>query len=335
MYVSWPQLNCRCVASISRQVCLHGQRRRKVTTASLPPFAASSNRNAGERDTRRALQNAAAMANQVDSTGREQEEGESRKLKTPLNMLENRCSSGRGISDAKAVDGAVNSRSISEKASLSAQPDISMHQGLPPGEQDGLGLPVEGVDIGHDPPGMPFRLDASFVETEGRRQKPPFGFNGLGELVYRRTYARFLRDDDDVKEEWYQTVERVVNGTFSMQKEWVLRRGLLWDEAEAQETAQEMYQRMFAMKFLPPGRGLWAMGTKLTTERRLYASLNNCAFVSTMGLAEDPTTPFCFLMDASMLGIGVGFDTKGAGAIEVLRPGSRSDLDDSPTPHLK
>ncbi|CAM9590878.1 unnamed protein product, partial [Choristocarpus tenellus] len=36
-----------------------------------------------------------------------------------------------------------------------------------------------------------------------------------------------------------------------------------------------MYRRMFAMKFLPPGRGLWAMGSKLTTERKLYAALNN------------------------------------------------------------
>lgn len=40
------------------------------------------------------------------------------------------------------------------------------------------------------------------------------------------------------------------------------------------------------MKFLPPGRGLWAMGSKLTTERRLYAALNNCAFVSTEGGSE-------------------------------------------------
>jgi len=67
------------------------------------------------------------------------------------------------------------------------------------------------------------------------------------------------------------------------------------------------------MKFLPPGRGLWAMGSPLTSERNLYAALNNCAFVSTEDLPSDPSAPFCFLMDASMLGIGVGFDTLGAG----------------------
>ena len=71
------------------------------------------------------------------------------------------------------------------------------------------------------------------------------------------------------------------------------------------------------MKFLPPGRGLWAMGTAITEEKGLYAALNNCAFVSTKTLKEDYAKPFCFLMDASMLGVGVGFDTKGAGEIIV------------------
>jgi len=49
----------------------------------------------------------------------------------------------------------------------------------------------------------------------------------------------------------------------------------------------------------------------------LYAALNNCAFVSTKTIKEDYSKPFCFLMDASMLGVGVGFDTKGAGEIIV------------------
>ena len=59
------------------------------------------------------------------------------------------------------------------------------------------------------------------------------------------------------------------------------------------------------------------MGTPITEEKGLYAALNNCAFVSTKTLKEDYSKPFCFLMDASMLGVGVGFDTKGAGEIIV------------------
>ena len=66
------------------------------------------------------------------------------------------------------------------------------------------------------------------------------------------------------------------------------------------------------MKFLPPGRGLWAMGSPITEDRQLYAALNNCAFVSTSNLRDGPARPFCFLMDAAMLGVGVGFDTAGA-----------------------
>ena len=59
------------------------------------------------------------------------------------------------------------------------------------------------------------------------------------------------------------------------------------------------------------------MGTAITEEKGLYAALNNCAFVSTKTLKEDLAKPFCFLMDASMLGVGVGFDTKGAGEVLV------------------
>ena len=43
-------------------------------------------------------------------------------------------------------------------------------------------------------------------------------------------------------------------------------------------------------------------------------------------LDKDPIAPFCFLMDASMLGVGVGFDTKGAGKIGVVAPGSAEGL---------
>ncbi|KAF4143630.1 putative ribonucleoside-triphosphate reductase [Phytophthora infestans] len=73
------------------------------------------------------------------------------------------------------------------------------------------------------------------------------------------------------------------------------------------------------MKFTPPGRGLWAMGSPITEDRGLYAALNNCAFVSTADILEleTPSKPFCFLMEAAMLGVGVGFDTKGAGKLLV------------------
>jgi hypothetical protein len=55
------------------------------------------------------------------------------------------------------------------------------------------------------------------------------------------------------------------------------------------------------------------MGTALVNEQRNSAALQNCAFVSTTSMTKiDPAKPFAFLMEASMLGVGVGFDDKGA-----------------------
>ena len=159
-----------------------------------------------------------------------------------------------------------------------------------------------------------FVLSDNFI-TKYKRKKPPFGFNGLGELVYMRTYSRIKENGKN--ERWWETVQRVVEGTYSMQKNHIDSYQLGWNPWQAQRSAQEMYERIFNMKFLPPGRGLWAMGTAITEERGLYAALNNCAFVSTSTIKEDYSKPFTFLMDASMLGVGVGFDTKGAGEIIV------------------
>lgn len=162
-----------------------------------------------------------------------------------------------------------------------------------------------------------FKLSDAFIEQYAER-RPPFGFNGLGELVYRRTYSRLK--PDGTNERWFETVRRVVEGTYTMQRRWITQNHLYWNQRKAQRSAQDMYERIWSMKFLPPGRGLWAMGSPLTMERGLYAALWNCAFVSTDNLREDLTEPFTFLMDASMLGIGVGFDTKGAGQVIIQQP---------------
>ncbi|HNC59254.1 MAG TPA: hypothetical protein PLP33_27755 [Leptospiraceae bacterium] len=162
-----------------------------------------------------------------------------------------------------------------------------------------------------------FKLTDTFVDKY-KDLKAPFGFNGLGELVYQRTYSRIKEDGQN--EKWYETVRRVVEGTYTMQKKWIEEHNLGWDARRAQRSAQEMFDRIFNMKFLPPGRGLWAMGSTVIEERGLNAALNNCAYVSTKNLKEDLTKPFTFLMDASMLGVGVGFDTRGAGSIMVKGP---------------
>lgn len=162
-----------------------------------------------------------------------------------------------------------------------------------------------------------FKLSENYIE-KFKDKKPPFGFNGLGEITYLRTYSRIK--DDGNNEVWWETVRRVVEGTYNMQKDWIEQHQLGWNPHRAQKSAQEMFDRMFSMKFLPPGRGLWAMGSAITEERKMYAALNNCAFVSTDNLNEEPVKPFLFMMDMSMLGVGVGFGVEGAGKITIKGP---------------
>ena len=57
-----------------------------------------------------------------------------------------------------------------------------------------------------------------------------------------------------------------MNGSFTMQLRHMKQNNLKFDYGKNQETAMKMYDKIFNFKFLPPGRGLWAMGTKLTDE---------------------------------------------------------------------
>lgn len=161
-----------------------------------------------------------------------------------------------------------------------------------------------------------FKLNSEFVDKYSKI-KPIFGFNGLGELTYYRTYSRLKSDGKN--EKWFETVERVVNGIYSIQKEHILANHLGWNDEKAQESAKEMYERIFTFKFLPPGRGLWACGTAII-DKGLGAAMNNCGFISTKNIDKDFTKPFCFMMDMSMLGVGIGFDLKGERKITIEKP---------------
>jgi adenosylcobalamin-dependent ribonucleoside-triphosphate reductase len=159
-----------------------------------------------------------------------------------------------------------------------------------------------------------FKLNPDFTE-QYKGTNPNWG--PLGYFTYKRTYARVLPNGT---EEFWQTCIRVVEGVYGTQKKHCKSLNLPWSDTKAQRSAQEMYRRMWEFKFLPPGRGLWSMGTK-ALEKVGGACLNNCAFVSTEDLSNTNfADPFCFLMDMSMLGVGVGSDTKGAGNVVLGHP---------------
>jgi adenosylcobalamin-dependent ribonucleoside-triphosphate reductase len=159
-----------------------------------------------------------------------------------------------------------------------------------------------------------FRLSDEFV-NKYNNTPAPFGFsdagsNSLGEITFIRTYSRVK--EDGTKERWHEVCRRVIEGMYSVQKNHAKDNRLPWNDNKAQKSAQEAFQRMFELKWTPPGRGLWAFGTPMTMEKRNSASLQNCAMVSTRDLdRNDPGALFAWVMDALMLGIGVGFDTLG------------------------
>lgn len=96
---------------------------------------------------------------------------------------------------------------------------------------------------------------------------PPWGFNGLGYITYKRTYARpiFAEGSDVIErtEEWYETVQRVVNGAQNIGAEL------------SEDEAKRLYDYLFNLKGSVAGRMLWQLGTA-NNERLGGDSLVNC-----------------------------------------------------------
>lgn len=132
------------------------------------------------------------------------------------------------------------------------------------------------------------RLDPSFVDKY-KTQTPPWG--PIGYVTYKRTYARKLdpTDKNSPTEEWWQTVERCVNGALEL--------GCLLTKEEA----ETLYDYVFNLKCVFSGRGLWQLGTSYV-QKHGQDSLQNCWFVA----IENPED-FCFVFTELMLGGGVGF----------------------------
>jgi adenosylcobalamin-dependent ribonucleoside-triphosphate reductase len=163
---------------------------------------------------------------------------------------------------------------------------------------------------------MAFKLSDRFLEKY-REKQPEWGYGTLSYFTYKRTYSRMT--EEGVQEEFFDTLKRVTEGTFSVQENHCKTNGLPWNAHKAQKTAQEFFTRMWEFKFLPPGRGLWIMGTKLV-DKIGSAALNNCGYVSTKNINVEFASPFAWAMDMLMLGVGVGFDAKGNGAIIIKQP---------------
>lgn len=176
-----------------------------------------------------------------------------------------------------------------------------------------------------------------------RSLTPHFGYNGFGELTFYRTYSRMMcpycrvmswdnldlegnmrcknckntfNIKDAHQEDWADVVLRNTNGTFSIRKDWYVKTGVHWDESFWQHYARDFATATFMMYWMPPGRGLWAMGSDFVYERGSMA-LYNCAYTD---ISDNFSDDFDWMMDSLMHGVGVGFGPKRNDSLELYSP---------------
>ena len=158
-----------------------------------------------------------------------------------------------------------------------------------------------------------FELPQSF-KTQLRQRPIPWGFGPLSEAVFYRTYSR---SNGHGQEQWADTVTRVVEGVMSIRKDYLLNvKGGAWSDKNRTALAKEMSYAIYDMKLLPPGRGLWAMGTDYVYDRGSHA-LNNCGAIS---VHRSLALPARWLMDSLMCGVGVGFTTHESSLFTMKKP---------------
>jgi len=139
-------------------------------------------------------------------------------------------------------------------------------------------------------------LSEEFVQSYATKT-PPWGFNGMGEIVYKRTYSRDI-ESLGRKENWHETIARCVNGAQEIGANYT------------KEEAERLFDYIFNLKGTFSGRALWQLGTPLV-KKMSGVSLVNC-WMTTISKVDD----FKFLMDHLMLGGGVGYTVERASVHE-------------------
>lgn len=129
-----------------------------------------------------------------------------------------------------------------------------------------------------------------FLSSYSQKQTP-WGFGGLGEVVYLRTYSRRI-EELGRNETWTESIVRAIDGAIEI------------GAPLTQEQAEKLFDHMFYLRCSLSGRALWQLGTPLVKQFS-GTSLNNCYFTN-IEAVED----FELLFDYLMLGGGVGFSVE-------------------------
>ena len=119
----------------------------------------------------------------------------------------------------------------------------------------------------------------------------PWGFGGLGEIVYLRTYSRPV-EGEARNETWIETLKRVIDGAVGIGTPYT------------QEEAERLFDHMFNLRCSFSGRALWQLGTPLVSKFN-GTSVNNCYFTNVEKIED-----FELIFDYLMLGGGVGFSVE-------------------------
>jgi len=177
-----------------------------------------------------------------------------------------------------------------------------------------------------------FQLDEEFVNEYVDRDAP-FGFGELGRVTFVRTYSRadnprlpVIGEDQwgypiHESEEWVDVCRRVIEGMFTILLEHVRDNDIQgWDKEKVSKEARSAFDLMFNLKWTPPGRGLWMMGTEFVHERGVVEALQNCGFVSTQDIATEGGSIFAWALEMLMVGVGIGADTRGKSGVLIHRP---------------
>jgi adenosylcobalamin-dependent ribonucleoside-triphosphate reductase len=113
-----------------------------------------------------------------------------------------------------------------------------------------------------------FHLNVISQAMLRKRPEPwDLGYGPFSEFIFHRTYSR-------QGEKWWQVILRVIEGCFSIRKDWYSKNDLVWDEEAMQRLAHDMAITAFDGHWGPPGRGYWAMGTDVIARKGSMA-LNN------------------------------------------------------------
>ena len=163
-------------------------------------------------------------------------------------------------------------------------------------------------------------LSDDFIARQTTLLTPHWG--PLGWVTYKRTYARWLEDQERT-EEWAETVKRVVEGNINLDPRLHRADGSQPDSetvAALRAEAEDLFRLVYGLAATPSGRNLWVSGTPY--QQAHGDALNNCWFIAIRPqpygesaiipdyLKPDQpaaSMPWAFMFDELMKGGGVGF----------------------------